>query len=128
MEDAKQLFPETNMLLWKKTRYASAQYFPPRIFIIPAAFYEGIQLYLDLSDSNLSDHNRFLSFLGIDLNRLSDMFCKNTGLYIHQMSDDLSFLVKNIWETKETEAENIITSDLSKKYTVPCLTALYNLL
>ncbi len=30
------------------------------------------------------------------------MFCKNTGLYIHQMSDDLSFLVKNIWEAKET--------------------------
>lgn len=81
---------------------------PTKDFYYPGSIYEGIQLYLDLSDLNLSDHNSFLSFLGIDLNRLSDMFCKNTGLYIHQMSDDLSVLVKNIWETKETGEYGIL--------------------
>ena len=74
---------------------------PTRDFYYPGSIYEGIQLYLDLSQLNAPENHHFLPFLGIDLNHLSDLFCKSTGLYIHQMNDSLAFLIKNIWETKD---------------------------
>lgn len=75
---------------------------PTKDFYYPGSFYEGLQLYLDLSVINPNDNTNFLSFMGIDLNLLSELFCNNTGLYIHQMNDSLALLVKNIWETKDT--------------------------
>lgn len=129
---------------------------PTRDFYYPGSIYEGIQLYIDSSVLASADEQNFLSFMGIDLKNISESFCNTTGLYIHQMSDTMSALVKYIWEVKETsdysffryftirllheimlmphesesdgfftrsqiaivkEAENIIMSDLSKRFT-----------
>lgn len=95
---------------------------PTRDFYYPGSLYEGIQLYLDLSHLNLPGSNNFLSFLGINLNHISELFCQNTGLYIHQMNDSLSFLVKNIWETKE-----ICEYGTLRYYTVRLLYEILNL-
>lgn len=62
--------------------------------------YEGVQLYLDLSAIDTPDTQNFLSFMGIDLNLLTKIFCQNTGLYIHLMNESLFLFVKKIWETK----------------------------
>ncbi len=74
---------------------------PTKDFYYPGCIYEGIQLYLDLSRLTTLDGEHSLSFLGIDLNHLTALFCNDNGLYIHQMSDTLSVFVKDIWEMKE---------------------------
>lgn len=75
---------------------------PARDFYYPGSLYEGVQLYLDLTAINAMENQNFLSFMGIDLNLLAKMFCKNTGLYIHLMNESLFSLVKHIWETKDS--------------------------
>ena len=75
---------------------------PTKDFYYPGSFYEGIQLYLDLFHLNSPDVENFLSFMGIDLTYLSGLFCNHTGLYIHEMNESLSALIKTIWESKGT--------------------------
>lgn len=140
----------------EKNQICISTILPVKDFYYPGSLYEGVQLYLDLSLLDSLDRENFLSFMGINLNALPELFCNDTGLYLHQMSDTLSALVKNIWEMKETcnygllryytirllheimcmpyesetntffthsqiaivkEAETIIMSDLSKRFT-----------
>lgn len=70
---------------------------PSKDFYYPGLLYEGTQLYLDLT---LLNGNNYFSFLGIDLNQLNPIYCNHTGLYIHQMGESLSLLIKKIWDTK----------------------------
>ncbi len=84
---------------------------PTKDFYYPGSIYEGIQLYLDLSVLTSPDGQDFLPFLGIDLKHLTTSFCGTTGLYIHEMSDSLSELVKKIWETKDSSEYALLRYD-----------------
>lgn len=75
---------------------------PTKDFYYPGSMYEGVQLYLDVAAINSSDTQKFLSFMGINLDLLAKIYCKNTGLYIHLMSETLFSFVKNIWEMKSS--------------------------
>lgn len=84
---------------------------PTKDFYYPGSMYEGVQLYLDLSVMDSPDTQNFLSFVGIDLHLLAKIFCKNTGLYIHQMNEPLFSLVQNIWETNNSCNYGILRYD-----------------
>lgn len=99
---------ENKYAIVKEGQVCLSTILPTKDFYYPGSVYEGLQLYLDLSAFHSPDGQDFLSFLGIDLNHLSSLFCGTTGLYIHEMSASLSALVKNIWEAKETPEYGIL--------------------
>ena len=75
---------------------------PTKDFYYPGRLYEGIQIYIDMSDLYAADsHADFLSLLGIHPEQIVEIFCSSDSLYLHRMNDIIYELVQDIWKTKE---------------------------
>lgn len=85
----------------KEKQVCASTILPTKDFYYPGRLYEGVQLYIDLSVLHQADGMDFLSQMGISVDKITELFCKNTGLYLHRMHDTLSALVKNVWELQK---------------------------
>ena len=74
---------------------------PTKDFYYPGKLYEGIQLYLDLDILYRTDGQNLLSGLGVPPEQIVEVFCGKDGLYLHQMNDVLSALVREAWAGKD---------------------------
>lgn len=84
---------------------------PVRDFYYPGKLYEGIQFYLDRSVIEQTAGINFLSQMGIDIEQITNYFCKKDGLYLNQMSAELYDSVNKMWNIKE----NLIKQDFHEK-------------
>ena len=85
----------------KERQVCVSRILPTKDFYYPGQLYEGVQIYLDLTALPYPDGQDILSLLGIDPERIAEIFCGRNGLYLHRMNDALFGLVKEAWEGKE---------------------------
>ena len=85
----------------KERQVCVSRILPTKDFYYPGQLYEGVQLYLDLMRLPYPEGQDFLSFMGIDPERMAETFCGPRGLYLRRMSDALWALVQKIWEGRE---------------------------
>lgn len=74
---------------------------PTKEFYYPGRLYEGIQLYFDLDVLRQTDGQDLLSQMGVPAEQFARIFCGKNGLYLHQMNDSLTSIVKETWVSKE---------------------------
>ena len=85
----------------KENQVCVSTVLPTKDFYYPGKLYEGIQIYLDLDILRQTDGQNILSAMGVPPNRIAEMFCGKDGLYLHQMNDALSSLVRDAWAAKD---------------------------
>lgn len=84
----------------KENQVCVSTVLPTKDFYYPGRFYEGIQLYLDLDILHRAEGQDFLCLMGVMPENIAEMFCGRDGLYLHQMNDELTSLVKEVWAGK----------------------------
>lgn len=85
----------------KENQVCVSTVLPTKNFYYPGKLYEGIQLYLDLDILYRTEGRNLLSGMGIPPEQIVEVFCVKDGLYLHQMNDVLSALVREAWAGKD---------------------------
>lgn len=85
----------------KENQVCVSTVLPTKDFYYPGKLYEGIQLYLDLDILYRTDGQNLLTGMGVPPEQIAEVFCGKDGLYIHQMNDALSTLVREAWAGKD---------------------------
>ena len=85
----------------KENQVCVSTVLPTKDFYYPGKLYEGIQLYLDLDILYRTDGRNLLSGMGVPPEQIAEVFCGKDGLYLHQMNDVLSALVREAWSGKD---------------------------
>lgn len=85
----------------KENQVCVSTVLPTKDFYYPGKLYEGIQLYLDLDILYRTDCQNLLSGMGVPPEQIAEVFCGKHGLYLHQMNDALSTLVREAWAGKD---------------------------
>ena len=85
----------------KENQVCVSTVLPTKDFYYPGKLYEGIQLYLDLDILDRTDGRNLLSGMGVPPEQIVEVFCGKDGLYLHQMNDALSALVREAWAGKD---------------------------
>lgn len=85
----------------KENQVCVSTVLPTKDFYYPGKLYEGIQLYLDLDILYRTDGQNLLTGMGVPPEQIAEVFCGKDGLYLHQMNDALSALVRDAWASKD---------------------------
>lgn len=92
---------QNRYVIVKENQVCVSTILPTKDFYYPGRLYEGIQLYLDLDILSETNGQNLLSGLGVPAEQIAEVFCGKDGLYLHQMNDALSALVKDAWAGKD---------------------------
>ncbi len=96
---------------------------PDKDFYYPGSLYEGIQLYIKISDAYVAEGDDFLSMMGISPLKIKELFCSTSGLYLNTIHADMIEDVQSIWNLKDDMNQGMVrfyaTSLFHKMLTLP---------
>ena len=74
---------------------------PTKDFYYPGRLYEGIQIYIERTTVQQEGKTGFLRSMGIDPEYIAEVFCRETGVYLHRMNETLCAVVEEVWNLKD---------------------------
>lgn len=85
----------------KKGQVCISTIAPDKDFYYPGKRYEGIQLFIDVQAVKSSKNSDFLSYLGIDVAGIANIFCAESGIYFRQMDENIASVISKTWASRE---------------------------
>ena len=74
---------------------------PDKDFYYPGSLYEGIQVYIDLNNSDIAKGSDFLSLLGTSPFEIKQLFCDKNGVYLATSNEEIKKDIRSIWDMRD---------------------------